>query len=171
MKKALSAWILFSPSTESHRKEFCFSQSGVNRLIKKIKSLIKEFRTPAGKRLLNENQAVEATLIRPVAVDTRWNSYYMIFQAFQNKKYAITITAQNAELSLSASQQMTPHDWDLLTKAIAVLKPFYITTKAAEGDMVSVSEVIPNIKKLDYAIRSISSSGVGTLKPTLLSEM
>ena len=44
---------------------------------------------------------------------------------------------------------MTPHDWELLTKVIVLLKPFYITTKAAEGDRVSVSEVIPNIKKLD----------------------
>ena len=67
--------------------------------------------------------------------------------------------------------QMTPHDWDLLTKVIVLLKPFYITTKAAEGDRVSVSEVIPNIKKLDYEIRSMSLSGLGTLKATLLSEM
>ena len=67
--------------------------------------------------------------------------------------------------------QMTPHDWELLTKVIVLLKPFYITTKAAEGDRVSVSEVIPNIKKLDHEIRRISSSGVGTLKDTLLSEM
>ena len=52
----------------------------------------------------HENQTVETTLIRPV--DTRWNSYYMMMDVVQNKKSAITITAQNPELALPPSKQV-----------------------------------------------------------------
>jgi hypothetical protein len=70
--------------------------------------------------------------------------------------------------------QISPFNWELIEKILIELKPFYLTKKATEGDYVFVSEVMPNIKKLDYAIRSISAisaSEVGTLRSKLLAEM
>ena len=43
---------------------------------------------------------------------------------------------------------MSPYNWELVGKALAILKPAYIATKEAEGDNTSVSDVIPLVTKL-----------------------
>ena len=77
------------------------------------------------------------------------------------------ISTINCNVILVISQ-LSPNNWELAEKVISVLKPFYITTKSAESDSVSISEVIPLIKKLTYDIGAVEHSGIGTLKSELL---
>ena len=66
---------------------------------------------------------------------------------------------------------MSPGNWELVDKIIAILKPIFLTTKAAESDFVSIAEVIPLLKKLNFDITSITHSGIGTLKAEVLHQM
>lgn len=66
---------------------------------------------------------------------------------------------------------MSPGNWELVEKVLSILKPIFLTTKSAEGDSVSISEVIPLIKKLQYDIISVTHNGIGTLKAEVLKQM
>lgn len=169
MKKAFEEWnwlACFLHILALVVKHSIFEQSGVKRLIKKAKKLIIKLRTPTGKRILNGHQSSETALITPC--DTRWNSYYMMLQCISSKKTPVTISQQEPELELSAGQQMSPGDWDLVVKILAILKPIYNTTKAAEYDDISIAEVIPLLKKLNYEIEAVSYTGIGTFKAEVL---
>ena len=65
---------------------------------------------------------------------------------------------------------MSPGNWELVDKVIAILKPIFLTTKAAESDTVSIAEVIPLLKKLNFDIGAITYSGIGTLKAEVLQQ-
>lgn len=169
MKKAFEEWdwlACFLHILALVVKHSIFEQSGVNRLIKKVKKLIIKLRTPTGKRILNEHQSSETALITPC--DTRWNSYYLMLQCVSSKKTAITLSQQQPELNLDAGQQISPGDWELIDKVMAILKPIFYTTKAAESDSVSIAEVIPLLKKLNFEIGAVTYSGIGTLKSEVL---
>ena len=64
--------------------------------------------------------------------------------------------------------QITPYEWDLASKVQTVLKPALTATKAAEGDNVSISDVIPLVKKLKHEVQQTQGAGIGTLKNSLL---
>lgn len=66
---------------------------------------------------------------------------------------------------------MTPNDWDLIPKAIALLGPINAATKAAESDTASVSDIIPLTKKMKFEISQVSQAGIATMKETLLNEI
>ena len=66
---------------------------------------------------------------------------------------------------------MSPSDWELADKVIAILKPIFLTTKAAESDETAVSEVIPLIKKLNYDIGAVTYTGIGTLRAEVIDQM
>ena len=67
--------------------------------------------------------------------------------------------------------QISPADWNLTDKIKTVLKPFFLTTKAAEGDTVSIGEVIPLLKKLKHEVDNVDGRGIGTLKSEVLAQM
>lgn len=66
---------------------------------------------------------------------------------------------------------MAPGDWELVEKILAILEPIFLTTKAAEADSVSIAEVIPLLKKLNFDIGAVTLSGIGTLKSEVLTQM
>ena len=66
--------------------------------------------------------------------------------------------------------QISPADWNLTDKIKTVLKPFFLTTKAAEGDTVSIGEVIPLLKKLKHEVDNVDGRGIGTLKSEVLAQ-
>lgn len=63
---------------------------------------------------------------------------------------------------------MTPTDWELIPKVLAVLGPLHKISKLAEGDSASISDVIPLTKRLTVEISSVPGSGIGTLKEKVL---
>ena len=95
----------------------------------------------SGKRILNEDQVSENALVTPV--DTRWNSYFYMLDCVQKNKGAISVTQLDESLELGARQQLNPQDWEKITAILTILKPILYCTKAAEGDGVAISEVIP----------------------------
>ena len=154
-------------------KHSIFSQSGIKLLIKKVKNLVKKLRTPTGKRVLKEvttgNQNSVCTLKLPT--ETRWNSYYIMLDSLQKNKDGVILAQSDTALGLSAREQMSPYNWELVGKALAILKPAYIATKEAEGDNTSVSDVIPLVTKLIYEINNVEHTGIGTFKATWLNEI
>ena len=96
----------------------------------------------------------------------------LCLKAYQRTK--LLLLSHNRILSsryqLPAGQQVGPQDWELCDKATKLLKPLLLATKACEGDNISVSEVIPWIKKLNHEINGYVASGVGTLKSSSLAE-
>ena len=66
---------------------------------------------------------------------------------------------------------MSPDDWGLIQKVLTVLKPILITTKAAEGDSVSVAEVIPLLKRLKHEMEHLDAAGIRTFRSEVLAQI
>ena len=120
------------------------AQIGVKLLKSKSKTLIKPLRTPKGKQILTESQRINHR--KPCSLlqsnKTRWNSTYAMFERLYEEKSVVTIAQVHTELQLAPAQQMSPSDWDLISKSLKILKPFVEATKEAEGDHALLSEVI-----------------------------
>ena len=94
-----------------------------------------------------------------------------MFVSFLKSKPAILLAQQDAELNLPAMKQMSPANWELIEKALTILKPIFLATKALEGDHACLSEVIPYIKKLNKDINGLPSAKVGTFKAEVVVQM
>ena len=89
----------------------------------------------------------------------------------KKNKAAITLTQQDEALELTSRQQLNPNDWDKISAVLSILTPLLYCTKAAEGDNVGVSEVIPLLKRLNLEINSAPGDGVQMLKKSVLVEI
>ena len=78
-----------------------------------------------------------------------------MLESVNESKERIKVAQSDQELGLTANQQLSPMNWELLTQILAVLKPAFIATKEAEGDTCSISDVIPLVKKLHQEIIAV----------------
>ena len=146
-------------------KHSIFSQAGVHSLLKKTKALVKKLRTPSGKRILELRDSLK------LPSETRWNSHYIMLESVNKSRERITAAQSYPELGLTANQQLSPMNWELLTKIFAVLKPAFIATKEAEGDTCSISDVIPLVKKLHHEINAVDRAGIVTFKTSFVNNL
>ena len=146
-------------------KHSIFSQAGVHSLLKKTKALVKKLRTPSGKRILELRDSLK------LPSETRWNSHYIMLESVNKSRERITAAQSDPELGLTANQQLSPMNWELLTKILAVLKPAFIATKEAEGDTCSISDVIPLVKKLHHEINAVDRAGIVTFKTSFVNNL
>ena len=146
-------------------KHSIFFQAGVHSLLKKTKALVKKLRTPSGKRILELRDSLK------LPSETRWNSHYIMLESVNKSRERITAAQSYPELGLTANQQLSPMNWELLTKIFAVLKPAFIATKEAEGDTCSISDVIPLVKKLHHEINAVDRAGIITFKTSFVNNL
>jgi hypothetical protein len=82
----------------------------------------------------------------------------------QKNKGAISVTQLDESLEIGSRQQINPQDWEKITAILTILKPILYCAKAAEGDGVAISEVIPLLKRLNIEINSSDGTGVQLMK-------
>lgn len=66
---------------------------------------------------------------------------------------------------------MTPNDWELMPKVIALLGPINAASVLAESSAASVADVIPLTKKMKFEILQVSQPGIETMKDALLKQI
>ena len=91
-----------------------------------------------------------------------------MLESVSKSRERITVAQSDPELGLTANQQLSPTNWELLGKVLAVLKPAFIATKEAEGDTCLISDVIPLVKKLHLEINAVDRAGIVTLKTSFV---
>ena len=91
-----------------------------------------------------------------------------MLESVNKSRERITVAQSDPELGLTANQQLSPTNWELLGKVLAVLKPAFIATKEAEGDTCLISDVIPLVKKLHLEINAVDRAGIVTLKTSFV---
>ncbi|KAG0710712.1 hypothetical protein GWK47_022254 [Chionoecetes opilio] len=102
---------------------------------------------------------------------TRWGSVYTMLERTSQQKQAIKLAEDDPDLAIVAESKLTPNDWDLIPKVIALLGPIYASSLSAESDTASVSDIIPLTKKMKIEIQRVSQSGIGTMKDALLNQI
>ncbi|KAG0726537.1 Zinc finger BED domain-containing protein 4 [Chionoecetes opilio] len=103
--------------------------------------------------------------------ETRWGSVYTMLERASQQKQAVKLAEDDPDLAIVAESKLTPNDWDLIPKVIALLGPIYASSLSAESDTASVSDIIPLTKKMKIEIQRVSQSGIGTMKDALLNQI
>ncbi|KAG0694223.1 Zinc finger BED domain-containing protein 4 [Chionoecetes opilio] len=103
--------------------------------------------------------------------ETRWGSVYTMLERASLQKQAIKLAEDDPDLAIVAESKLTPNDWDLIPKVIALLGPIYASSLSAESDTASVSDIIPLTKMMKIEIQRVSQSGIGTMKDALLNQI
>ena len=83
-----------------------------------------------------------------------------MLESVNKSRERITVAQSDPELGLTANQQLSPTNWELLGKVLAVLKPAFFATKEAEGDTCLISDVISLVKKLHLEINAVDRAGI-----------
>ncbi|KAG9261302.1 zinc finger BED domain-containing protein 4-like [Astyanax mexicanus] len=97
-------------------------------------------------------------------VQTRWNSsFYMIKSILKEKR---PLCAYAADHNLPAT--LSANDWALLEKTAAVLEPFEELTRKISSATSTAAEVIPAVTVLQRLLAENTSTGIKTMKTTLL---
>lgn len=149
-------------------KHSVFVQSGVKLMFTRAKKVVKRLKTPKGKRYFKKNNGVKMLKKQN---DTRWNSKFSMVDSLLEEKTAVLLTQSEPELKIATRFQLTPADFELITKVIQVLKPFMCMTKLMEGENATASLVIPVVKKLRHDLVSMDARGIGTMRDETVQQL
>ncbi|RXG61778.1 Zinc finger BED domain-containing protein 4 [Armadillidium vulgare] len=154
-------------------KHSIFEQRGIKNMLLRLRKLVRKLQKPKAKAIFKKYQ-IQAGVPHNVLIldcETRWGSTLTMIERALEQKQGIKLAEDDPELVIMADSKMTPNDWDLVPKVIALLAPINNASKAAESDTASIADVIPLTKKLKYEINEVSDAGIGTMKDALLNQI
>ena len=101
-------------------------------------------------------------------VSTRWNSTLYMLQSIMNQKVALA-----AYLTENDSiPQITSHQFDIISKIIAVLTPIEDITQSISSETASASIIIPYVRALKKSLEINSDDrGIQTMKHEILASL
>ena len=98
---------------------------------------------------------------------TRWNSTLYMLQSITEQKMALA--AYSAEHDIP---HLTPHQWDLIDKIVAVLDPVEEITRSISTEVASVSLIIPFIRAFRRTLENHDNDrGIRTMKSEMLTSL
>ena len=98
---------------------------------------------------------------------TRWNSTLYMLQSITKQKMALA--AYSAEHDIP---HLTPNQWDLIDKIVAVLDPVEEITRSISTEVASVSLIIPFIRAFRRTLENHDNDrGIRTMKSEMLTSL
>ena len=144
-----------------------FSQRSVKDIVSIGRNIVKHFsHSPLACSRLNEIQkelgVAEHKLLQDVV--TRWNStFYMLERLYEQRRAIGMFVTDHGGI-----QNLSNYQWELTENILRVLQPFEELTKRFSSDIVSIGEVIVEIRIiLHYLAKIEKSQGVQTMKDVL----
>ncbi|KAJ8893971.1 hypothetical protein PR048_006572 [Dryococelus australis] len=95
---------------------------------------------------------------------TQWNSTFQMIERLLEQKSAVSLCS--SELNLSTT--LTSCDWNTIGNIEPILKLFAKLTKTVSKSSCSISEVIPILNRLRWAIESDNTMGLQNMKNDII---
>lgn len=150
--------------------ESVYSQRAISDIIRKNRQIVAHFkRSCPARQLLLQNQKQFNLPERKLIQDnnTRWNSTHDMLHLNTKQKQALSACA----LQASDFPNLTPHEWILAGKAIALLKPFKQVTVKFSAWASTTADIIPSILALRLFIEKADSNDFFNGIKTTVGEM
>jgi hypothetical protein len=108
-------------------------------------------------------------------VPTRWNSIYLMFERFKTLKVVVQnflsepYDDKGTKIQYAGQDaKLSDQEFELITKILNLLRPFFNLTKNFSSNKVSLAAVLPSIIALRDFLEKANATHVGTLRGKLL---
>ena len=157
-------------------------QSAVNRLVKICSAIASHLhKSSKAKEAFIARQMEVKGVVRSKCLDlfnyvpTRWNSIYLMFERFKTLKVVVQnflsepYDDKGTKIQYAGQDaKLSDQEFELITKILNLLRPFFNLTKNFSSNKVSLAAVLPSIIALRDFLEKANATHVGTLRGKLL---